>query len=142
MKLKILPLLAFILLFGTVSCSKDEDAEAAITKKFVGTWDFSYEVNCGGGYTDFTGEIVITKSDDDEYELIVVVPPVGEYYANMTLGGAGLNPYFYVFHEDENGEDTYINGELNDDGMLEVDGSNSDDDPLFYCAFNGIAEKQ
>lgn len=140
--MKTLIILLVAMSVGMFSCSKSEvDAHTTTTKKFVGTWDYNYSLNCGAGTINLVDEIVITKSSNADYDLHVVVPPAGEFEAEMTLGGAGVSPFFFVYFEDVNGVNTSITGSLTD-GVLDIDGTTYDDSPLYYCAFNGTAQKQ
>jgi hypothetical protein len=127
-----------VLLGLSISCSKnEEDPIAKLTKEFVGVWSYSYTVNCGAGIQNYSDDVVITKSDSTD--LNVVIPQIGAFGSDIYT--AFTDPTFTFTHEDSDGVFTYAFGSIVD-GELELDGYFYDDEPFYYCAFSGIGQKQ
>lgn len=134
--MKTLNLCSIFVLVIILSCSESDPKPKTPVELFSGTWNWTYTVNCGV-IESFTGDVIITESTINEGELYVVLPGLGGFEANAS---GEPNPFFYFSFDDANGINTNANGYLND-GELEIEGSQSDDSPLFYCFFTGIAEK-
>ena len=127
-----------MLLVLFISCSKNEvDPIVKLKKEFVGVWSYDYTVNCGAGIQSYTGDVVITKSDTTD--LNVVIPQIGAFGADIFT--AFVDPTFSFTYTDSNGVFTYATGSIVD-GELELEGYFYDDEPFFYCGFSGIGQKQ
>ena len=94
-------------------------------------------MNCGVPEVH-TGDVIITESTVNDGELYVVLPGLGGFEASAS---GDPNPFFYFDLTDGNGVNVNADGFLDDDGVLDISGSTSDDSPLFYCAFYGDATK-
>ena len=128
---------SLVLLLILFACEEDAPLKSAV-KVFAGTWSWTYVINCGIP-ENHTGDIVITESDVNKGELYVVLPEIGGFEAQ-----ASGEPYPLFTYSNEDGNGVFINvtAFLNNDGVLDITASQSDDDPSYYCAVYGDAVKQ